>query len=56
VDGVYCDVIPESGEEGETARREPLLYQSPDKWGVVNLWLEQWSWNMMEQQMMTDTG
>jgi hypothetical protein len=42
--------------KGKTARGEPLLYQNPDKWGVVNLWLKQWSWNMMEQQMMTNTG
>ena len=42
--------------KGKTARGEPLLYQNPDKWGVVNLWLEQWSWNMMEQQLMTNHG
>jgi hypothetical protein len=41
---------------GKTARGEPLLYQNPDKWGVVNSWLEQWSWNMMEQQLMTNHG
>jgi hypothetical protein len=35
-------VIPESGEEGgKTPGGETLLYQNPDKWGVVNLWLEQ---------------
>jgi hypothetical protein len=33
----------ESGEEGggKTPGGEPLLYRNPDKWGVVNLWLEQ---------------
>jgi hypothetical protein len=47
----------ESGEEGgKTTGGEPLLYQYSDKWGVANLWLEQWSWNTVEQKMMTNHG